>query len=137
MPKSLLPTGFEDTLFPEARKKTSILEKLTRQFESANYQQVESPMMEFENSLFSGTGAALKKQTFRLMDPVSNKMLGIRADITVQIERLVSTRLKNVPKPLRLSYAGQVLRLLFLLVKHLPTWFPLPYFRLMRLGILV
>src|SRR5258708_20209415 len=48
--------------------------------------------------------------TFRLMDPVSQRMLGLRADMTLQIARIAATRLRRLPRPLRLSYAGQVLR---------------------------
>jgi ATP phosphoribosyltransferase regulatory subunit len=45
------------------------------------------------------------------MDPVSQHMMGVRADITPQIARIASTRLKNEPRPLRLSYSGEVLRI--------------------------
>src|SRR5690606_5561529 len=48
--------------------------------------------------------------TFRLMDPVSQRMMGLRADMTLQVARIAATRLRNEPRPLRLSYAGQVLR---------------------------
>lgn len=44
------------------------------------------------------------------MDPVSQRMLGLRADMTLQIARIATTRLADLPRPLRLSYAGQVLR---------------------------
>jgi ATP phosphoribosyltransferase regulatory subunit len=46
---------------------------------------------------------------FRLMDPMSQRMMGVRADMTAQVARIASTRLKNVPRPLRLCYAGEVL----------------------------
>jgi ATP phosphoribosyltransferase regulatory subunit len=48
--------------------------------------------------------------TFRMMDPISHRMIGVRADMTPQIARIAATRLGNAPRPLRLSYAGQVLR---------------------------
>src|SRR5258708_16600662 len=48
--------------------------------------------------------------TFRLMDPVSQRMVGLRADMTLQIARIAATRLRRLPRRLRLSYAGQVLR---------------------------
>ena len=44
------------------------------------------------------------------MDPVSHRMIGVRADMTPQVARIAATRLGNAPRPLRLSYAGQVLR---------------------------
>jgi ATP phosphoribosyltransferase regulatory subunit len=48
--------------------------------------------------------------TFRMMDPASHRMIGVRADMTPQIARIAATRLRDAPRPLRLSYAGQVLR---------------------------
>jgi ATP phosphoribosyltransferase regulatory subunit len=48
--------------------------------------------------------------TFRMMDPASHRMIGVRADMTPQIARIATTRLGAAPRPLRLSYAGQVLR---------------------------
>ena len=55
-------------------------------------------------------GAAMASHTFRLMDPVSQRMMGLRADMTPQVGRIAASRLKGAPRPLRLSYAGQVLR---------------------------
>jgi ATP phosphoribosyltransferase regulatory subunit len=52
----------------------------------------------------------MAEHTFRLMDPISHRMMGLRADMTPQVARIAATRLKNSPRPLRLSYAGQVLR---------------------------
>jgi ATP phosphoribosyltransferase regulatory subunit len=67
-------------------------------------------LLEFEDSLFSGSGGATAEQTFRLMDPESQRMMGLRADTTPQIARLATTRLASAPRPLRLAYAGQCLR---------------------------
>ncbi len=72
--------------------------------------EVKPPLLEFEDSLFSGSGAATAEQTFRLMDPDSQRMMGLRADTTPQIARLATTRLATAPRPLRLAYAGQCLR---------------------------
>src|SRR5271157_3079194 len=55
-------------------------------------------------------GAAVAEQTFRLMDPDSQRMMGLRADTTPQVARIAATRLATAPRPLRLSYAGQCLR---------------------------
>jgi ATP phosphoribosyltransferase regulatory subunit len=60
--------------------------------------------------LFAGAGLATAEQTFRLMDPESQRMVGLRADITPQIGRVASTRLAQAPRPLRLAYFGQCLR---------------------------
>ena len=52
----------------------------------------------------------MAKRSFRLMDPVSHRMIALRADMTLQVARIAATRLARRPRPLRLSYAGQVLR---------------------------
>jgi ATP phosphoribosyltransferase regulatory subunit len=71
---------------------------------------VKPPLLEFEDSLLAGSGAAVAEQTFRLMDPVSQRMMGLRADTTPQVARIAATRLSAQARPLRLCYAGQVLR---------------------------
>ncbi len=79
-------------------------------FSGHGYQRVKPPLMEFEEGLLAGSGSAMAEQTFRLMDPESRRMMGVRADMTPQIARIASTRLAGQPRPLRLSYAGQCLR---------------------------
>jgi ATP phosphoribosyltransferase regulatory subunit len=107
---ALLPAGLGDLLPPEAGFEAEIVEKIISVFSSFGYDRVKPPLIEFEESLLSGVGEATKSQTFRLMDPVSQKMLGLRPDMTLQMARIASTRLKNQARPLRMSYAGQVLR---------------------------
>ena len=87
-----------------------MVERLLRQFAGFGYERVKPPLVEFEDGLLAGTGTALAPQTFRLMDPVSQRMMGIRADITPQIARIAQSRLAKAPRPLRLSYTGDVLR---------------------------
>ena len=77
---------------------------------SHGYERVKPPLVEFEENLLSGAGAAMAQDTFRLMDPISQRMIGLRADMTPQVARIAATRLANAPRPLRLCYAGQVLR---------------------------
>lgn len=108
--KALLPAGFHDLLFPEAEKKAHIMALLASNLYKFGYELVEPPVIEFENSLFTGAGKALKNQTFRVMDPVSHKMMGVRSDITTQVARIATTRLTKEAKPLRLSYGGDVFR---------------------------
>lgn len=110
MDKALLPAGFHDLLFPDADNKASIMALLVVDLHKFGYELVEPPIIEFENSLFTGAGNELKDQTFRLMDPISHKMMGVRSDITTQIARIAATRLKKSPKPLRLAYGGDVFR---------------------------
>lgn len=107
---ALLPAGLHDVLPPEAAHEAAAVERLLREFSGYGYERVKPPLVEFEDSLLSGSGAAMVKQTFRLMDPQSQRMMAVRADITPQIARIATTRLNLSPRPLRLCYAGQVLR---------------------------
>jgi ATP phosphoribosyltransferase regulatory subunit len=107
---ALLPAGLRDVLPPEAAHEARVVEALLAQFAAHGYERVRPPLVEFEESLLAGSGAAMASQTFRLMDPVSQRMMGVRADITLQIARIAATRLAGAPRPLRLSYAGEVLR---------------------------
>lgn len=108
--RALLPAGLRDLLPPDAETEASAVEALMEVFASHGYQRVKPPLLEFEDSLLAGSGAAVAEQTFRLMDPVSQRMMGLRADTTPQVARIATTRLAHVPRPLRLSYAGQCLR---------------------------
>jgi len=107
---ALLPAGFRDVLPNDAAFEAEIVERLVTYLAARGYDRVKPPLIEFEDGLLSGTGVAVAPQTFRLMDPVSQRMMGVRADITPQIARIASSRLANSPRPLRLSYAGEVLR---------------------------
>ncbi|WP_291299041.1 ATP phosphoribosyltransferase regulatory subunit [Elioraea sp.] len=110
LPPSLLPAGFSDVLPPEAETEAAAIEAMLGVFAAHGYERVKPPLLEFEDSLLGGTGEATAEQTFRLMDPVSQRMMGLRADITPQVARIAAVRLARAPRPLRLSYNGQVLR---------------------------
>ncbi|MGG5822677.1 ATP phosphoribosyltransferase regulatory subunit [Falsiroseomonas sp. HW251] len=107
---ALLPAGLADLLPPEAEREAALVEAMVEVFARHGYERVKPPLLEFEDSLFAGSGAALADQTFRLMDPVSQRMMGLRADTTPQVARIAATRLARTSRPLRLSYHGQVLR---------------------------
>ena len=108
--KGLLPAGLGDMLPPEAALEASVIEQLMARLAANGYDRVKPPLVEFEQSLLAGAGQQMASQTFRLMDPISQRMLGVRADMTLQIARIAASRLRDVGRPLRLSYAGQVLR---------------------------
>ncbi|MBT6911042.1 MAG: ATP phosphoribosyltransferase regulatory subunit [Rhodospirillaceae bacterium] len=107
---ALLPEGLHDDLAPFAGHEARSVAQLVAQFEGHGYQQVKPPLIEFEESLLAGPGAGVARHMFRLMDPISQRMMGLRADMTTQVARIAATRLKDAPRPLRLCYAGQVLR---------------------------
>jgi ATP phosphoribosyltransferase regulatory subunit len=108
---ALLPAGLRDLLPPDAEVEAAAIEAMLGCFAAHGYQRVKPPLVEFEQSLLAGSGAAVAEQTFRMMDPESHRMLAIRADTTPQVARIATTRLAGAPRPLRLSYAGQCLRL--------------------------
>src|SRR5271168_3094244 len=106
---ALLPAGLRDLLPPDAETEAATVEVLMDVFASHGYQRVKPPLLEFEDSLLAGSGQAVAEQTFRIMDPDSHRMMGLRADTTPQVSRIATTRLATAPRPLRLCYAGQCL----------------------------
>jgi len=108
--RALLPAGLRDMLPPDADHEANVVSLLMTHFSAQGYERVKPPLIEFEESLLDGAGAATSHHTFRVMDPVSQRMMGLRADMTPQVARIATVRLAQVERPLRLSYAGQVLR---------------------------
>lgn len=106
--KTLLPAGMVDVLPPYADFEAKTVESLMATFAGYGYERVKPPLMEFEDSFLSGAGSALSSQAFRLMDPVSQRMVVLRPDMTMQVARIATDRLAAAPRPLRLGYAGQV-----------------------------
>lgn len=108
--RALLPAGLHDLLPPDAAHEAEIIRTLLRVFARFGYDQVRPPLVEFETGLKGDAGASLTDQIFRVMDPVSQRMMGVRADITMQVARIAESRLVEAPRPLRLSYADHVLQ---------------------------
>jgi len=107
---ALLPAGLYDLLPPEAQIEAAVTARLMGVLDAYGYERVKPPLVEFEETLLAGAGTAMASDTFRTMDPISHRMIGVRADMTPQVARIAATRLAHKPRPLRLSYAGQVLR---------------------------
>jgi ATP phosphoribosyltransferase regulatory subunit len=108
---SLLPNGLLDLLPPNAEREAQMISSFMGEFSAFGYARVKPPLVEFEESLLGdGPGQKLARQTFRMMDPVSQRMMGVRADVTAQIARIATSRLADEECPLRLSYAADVLR---------------------------
>ncbi|RMF08825.1 MAG: ATP phosphoribosyltransferase regulatory subunit [Alphaproteobacteria bacterium] len=108
--RALLPEGFHDTLAPDAEYEASVRARLLARFAAFGYDRVAPPLVEFEESLLAGAGHKLARRMFRVMDPTTQRMMGLRSDMTIQVARIAATRLAADPRPLRLCYAGQVLR---------------------------
>ncbi|PWR20626.1 ATP phosphoribosyltransferase regulatory subunit [Zavarzinia compransoris] len=108
--RALLPEGLHDELPPAAEHEAAVVSRLVAVFAAHGYQRVKPPLIEFEESLTAGPGAAQGTGMFRLVDPASQRLMAVRSDMTVQVARIAATRLQKAARPLRLSYAGQVLR---------------------------
>jgi ATP phosphoribosyltransferase regulatory subunit len=104
----LLPESIEDILPPEARRIERLRATLLELFRVHGYELVIPPMLEYVESLLTGTGHDLDLRTFKLVDQISGRMMGLRADITPQVAR-IDAHLLNRKGVTRLCYAGSVL----------------------------
>src|SRR5450830_1724574 len=111
MRKWLLPEYIEDILPAEARRIEALRRSMLDLFEVHGYQLVVPPLLEYVDSLLTGTGHDLDLRTFKLVDQLSGRMLGVRADITPQVAR-IDAHLLNRQGVTRLCYAGSVLHTL-------------------------
>ena len=84
----LLPDGVVDVLFEDACKQEVLRYQLTQQLITHGYQLVNPPMIEFTESLLSDASEDLKRQTFKIIDQLTGRLMGLRADITPQILRI-------------------------------------------------
>ena len=107
MPNWLLPENIADILPSEARKIEELRRLLLDNFRLFGYELVMPPMLEYLESLLSGAGRDLDLRTFKLVDQLSGRSLGIRADITTQVAR-IDAHLLNRNSVTRLCYAGSV-----------------------------
>jgi ATP phosphoribosyltransferase regulatory subunit len=108
MPNWLLPENIADVLPSEARKIEELRRRLLDQFRLYGYELVMPPMLEYIESLLSGAGKDLDLRTFKLVDQMSGRTLGVRADMTTQVAR-IDAHLLNRTSVTRLCYAGSVL----------------------------
>ena len=107
----LLPVGFRDRLAPAAERGAGIEASVLAVLASHGYERVDPPLAETESALVARSAAAVRTDHLRFTDPISQRTLALRTDMTTQIGRIAATRLSDAPRPMRLCYAGQVLRL--------------------------
>jgi ATP phosphoribosyltransferase regulatory subunit len=107
----LLPEYIEDVLPAQAARIESLRRAMLDLFAVHGYELVMPPLLEYVESLLTGTGHDLDLQTFKLVDQLSGRMLGVRADITPQVAR-IDAHLLNRVAVTRLCYAGSVLHTL-------------------------
>ncbi len=108
MPNWLLPENIADVLPSEARKIEELRRVIIDNFHLYGYELVMPPMLEYLESLLAGAGHDMDLRTFKLIDQLSGRTLGIRADMTTQVAR-IDAHLLNRSSITRLCYAGSVL----------------------------
>jgi ATP phosphoribosyltransferase regulatory subunit len=106
--KWLLPEFIEDILPAEARRIEALRRRILDLFFRKKYELVMPPLLEYTDSLFTGTGHDLELRTFKVIDQLSGRMMGVRADITPQVAR-IDAHLLNRKGVTRLCYCGSVL----------------------------
>ncbi len=104
----LLPEHLADVLPHQARRIEELRRSLLDVARSYGYELVMPPLLEHLESLLSGTGSELDLRTFKLVDQLSGRTLGVRADITPQVAR-IDAHLLNRAGVTRLCYCGPVL----------------------------
>jgi len=105
-----LPRGARIYLPDEAVRKRHVERGLFDVFRRWGYREIVTPTFEYADVLATGTDLAVQENMFKLVDRETGRMLALRADITPQIARVVATRLRDEPKPLRLGYVTNVFR---------------------------
>ncbi len=109
MPNWLLPENIADVLPSEARKIEELRRLMLDTFRLYGYELVMPPMLEYVESLLAGAGVEADLLTFKVVDQLSGRLLGLRADMTTQVAR-IDAHLLNRDSVTRLCYAGSVLQ---------------------------
>jgi ATP phosphoribosyltransferase regulatory subunit len=104
----VLPEYIEDILPAEAARIERLRRDLLDLFGANGYELVMPPLLEYTDSLLTGTGHDLDVRTFKVVDQLSGRMMGLRADITPQVAR-IDAHLLNRKGVTRLCYCGSVL----------------------------
>ncbi|MDO9025486.1 ATP phosphoribosyltransferase regulatory subunit [Zwartia sp.] len=104
----LLPESLADMLPAEARRIEDLRRDLLDLFRTYGFELVAPPLVEYIDSLLSGTGSDLNLRTSKLVDQLSGRTLGVRADMTPQVTR-IDAHLLNRTGVTRLCYCGPVL----------------------------
>jgi len=112
-PRSLehpLPAGMRDLLPQEAAARRSLAQRVLSRFTLHGYGLVTLPVFEFAEVLERGLGMLEPADVLRFVEPESGEVAALRPDMTPQIARLIATRLRDRPAPMRIAYEGTVLR---------------------------
>ncbi len=107
----LLPEGLEDRLPQSTAAAVRIERALVGVLDAHGYDRVRPPLIEFMQSIARRMDGVKTRKLFRFVDPRSLRTLALRSDMTPQVGRISATGLAGKPRPLRLCYAGQVVRI--------------------------
>ncbi|HEX4894842.1 MAG TPA: ATP phosphoribosyltransferase regulatory subunit [Solimonas sp.] len=107
--KWMLPQGVEESLPPVSWQMEDLRRKLLDYYRKQRYELILPPLLEHLDALLTGTAQDLERQTFKLTDPASGRLLGLRADMTPQAARIAARRYAG-QDIVRLCYLGTVLR---------------------------
>lgn len=107
----LLPEGLRDRLPPQAEAASRLMHRVIVAIGRHGYERVSPPLAEFEEQLVGRLKSARAQDLLRFVDPVSQRTLALRPDITAQVGRIAATRMGHCARPLRLAYGGPVLKL--------------------------
>ncbi|BCR03391.1 ATP phosphoribosyltransferase regulatory subunit [Desulfuromonas versatilis] len=110
VPELTLPKGVKDFLPIKAAKIEFLNRTLRSVFSQWGFRPITPPGLEFLHVLERGLGEGLREKTFRFDDRQSGRLVAFPPDITPQVARIVATRMREFPLPLRLYYSGRVLR---------------------------
>lgn len=91
----LLPDGIDEVLPPDALSVEQLRQRLLNLYESWGYDLVMPAMIEFTDSLLTGTANSLDRKTFRLTDQLTGRQMGLRSDMTPQVARIDAHQLAN------------------------------------------
>ena len=105
-----LPKGAKIYLPDEAAQKRRVEAELWNVFRKWGYREIVTSAYEYFDVLAQGTDQELQERMFKMVDRESGRLLALRADVTPQIARIVASRMREEPKPLRLAYVTNVFR---------------------------
>jgi len=109
-PTISLPQGVRDILPEETGNIGAVESGILSVFERHGFKRVITPLLEYVDVLLLGVGENLKDRVLKFIDPSTGRVVAIRPDITPQIARVVATRMRDYPLPLKLCYSANVIR---------------------------
>ncbi len=110
MSTAFLPSGLPDRIHQDAARAYSINQTLLAYFSECGFELIAPPLMEYASALEKYSSPQAVAQSFRMLDPLSGELMAVRSDMTPQIMRIAGTTMAKAPRPLTVSYSGNVVR---------------------------